>query len=146
MKKLTEWTLWTFLGRWLLTRVEAPLIRRRLTMAKSSASTLSNIWKDISIHAGNKDPCYEGVGFPVALYGCETWVGGKADRRASSWIIQSITGDQPSLKHRIDKHKLNYFGREIALKKIIIDGTLKEHVVRKTQTRTEMEWRTEGDH
>ena len=73
-----------FLGS-MLTRVEAPLILGDDWLwLKSSASTLSNIWKDISIYSGNKDLCYESVGFSVALYGGKTWVVGKADRSASS--------------------------------------------------------------
>ena len=65
--------------------------------------------------------------FQIALYGCETWTVGKADRRATSafemWCwrklfgisyrdhitnerIQSLIGKQPSITTKIDQHML----------------------------------------
>jgi len=106
-------------------------IRRRLAMAKTSASSLSNIWKDKDITRATKIRVMKALVFPVALYGCETWAVGKADRRMISafemWCwrkllgitwkdritneyVKSIIGDQPALTTRIDKYKLQYFG------------------------------------
>ena len=100
-------------------------------MAKTSASTLSSIWKDKDITRATKVRVMKALVFPVALYGCETWAVGKADRKLISsfemWCwrkllgitwkdritnehVRSIIGDQPSLVSRIDKHKLQYFG------------------------------------
>ena len=48
-------------------------IRRRLAMAKTSASTLSSIWKDQDITRATKVRVMKALVYPVALYGCETW-------------------------------------------------------------------------
>ncbi len=124
-------------------------IKRRLAMAKTSASTLSTIWKDNDITRATKIGVMRALVFPVALYGCETWAVGKADRKMISsfemWCwrkllgitwkdhitneyVKSVVGDQPPLVSRIDKHKLQYFGHICRrsgdnLEKIIIQGT-----------------------
>jgi hypothetical protein len=124
-------------------------IKRRLAMAKTSASTLSNIWKDKEITRATKIRVMKALVFPVALYGCETWAVGKADRRAISafemWCwrkllgiswrdhitnehVKSVIGDQQQLTTRIDQFKLQYFGHVCRrsgdnLEKIIVQGT-----------------------
>ena len=61
-------------------------IRKRLAMAKITASTLSNIWKDRNITQGTKICVMKALVFLIALYKCETLAVGKADRKAISTI------------------------------------------------------------
>ena len=66
----------------------------RQGMTKSSASTLSNIWKDRNITRATKIRVMKALLFPVAFYGCETWAVGKAAQWAQinfSTLIQRWT-------------------------------------------------------
>ena len=127
-------------------------IKRLLAMAKTSASALSHVWKDKNLTRAIKIRVMKALVFPIALYGCETWALGVADRRSLSafemwcwskllgvsWIdhvtnehIVSIIGEQ-SLTTRIDQYKLQYFGHVSRrsgdnLEKIIIQGTFERN-------------------
>ena len=55
-------------------------IRRRLAMARTSAISLTDIWKDRGISRTTKVRLMNAFVFPIATYGSETWAVGKADR------------------------------------------------------------------
>ena len=55
-------------------------IRRRLAMARTSAISLTDIWKDRGISRTTKIRLMNALVFPIATYGSETWAVGKADR------------------------------------------------------------------
>ena len=55
-------------------------IKRRLPLGRKVMTNLDSIFKSRDITA-NKGPSSQGYGFPVVMYGCESWTVKKAERR-----------------------------------------------------------------
>ena len=72
-------------------------------MAISSASTISNTWKERIITRASKIRVMKALVFPVTLYGCETWAVGKADSRVisafSDVVLEKATYDITERSH-----------------------------------------------
>ena len=125
-------------------------IKRRLAMARTSATALSTIWKDRGISKATKIRIMEALIFPIATYGAETWSVGVADAKKMSafemWCwrkllgiswkdhitnesVRGHIGDRTSLCDKIRHSKLRYFGHIARrggdnLEKVIIQGQI----------------------
>ena len=56
-------------------------VKRRLCLGRKAMTGLTKIWKDKNISLQTKIKLVNALVFPVVLYGCETWVMRKAERR-----------------------------------------------------------------
>ena len=125
-------------------------IKRRLAMARTSANTLSTIWKDRGISKATKIRIMNALVFPVATYGAETWAVGVADTKkisafemwcwrkllGISWkdhktndFVRSQIGTKTSLCDNVRNSKLRYFGHIDRrngdnIEKVLIQGSI----------------------
>ena len=56
-------------------------IRRRIALGRVTMSSMSKIWRDRGITLETKVKLIKALIFPIALYGSETWVLRKGDRK-----------------------------------------------------------------
>ena len=56
-------------------------IKRRLLPGRKVMTNLDSIFKSRDITVVNKGPSSQGYGFPVVMYGCESWTIKKAERQ-----------------------------------------------------------------
>ena len=56
-------------------------IKRRLLLGRKVMTNLDSIFKSRDITVVNKGPSSQGYGFPVVMYGCESWTIKKAERQ-----------------------------------------------------------------
>ena len=56
-------------------------IKRRLLLGRKVTTNLDSILKSRDITLPTKSPRSQGYGFPVVMYGCESWTVKKAERR-----------------------------------------------------------------
>ena len=56
-------------------------IKQKITMGKSAIQRLEKIWKDKNVKLDTTTKLVKMLIFPVALYGCETWVMKKRERK-----------------------------------------------------------------
>ena len=59
---------------------------RRLALGREAMTGLNKMWKDKYITITTKCGIVNALGFPVVLYGCESWTITKSERR----IIDSV--------------------------------------------------------
>ena len=57
-------------------------IKRRLLLGRKVMTNLDSIFKSRDITVVNKGPSSQGYGFPVVMYGCESWTIKKAERQS----------------------------------------------------------------
>ena len=55
-------------------------IKRCLFLGRKVMTNLDSIFKSRDITVVNKGPSSQGYGFPVVMYGCESWTVKKAER------------------------------------------------------------------
>ena len=106
-------------------------IKRRLLLGRKAITNLNSILKSRDITLPTKICLVKAMGFPVVMYGCESWIIKKAERgridafelccwrrllrvpwtakRSSQSILQKISLEY-SLKGLMLKLKLQYFG------------------------------------
>ena len=60
---------------------DSPEVKKRIAITKSTTTALTTIWKDRSISKKTKIRLLNALVFPIASYGCETWVLKKSDKR-----------------------------------------------------------------
>ena len=109
-------------------------IKRRLLLGRKVMTNLDSILKSREHYFANKGPCSQSYGFPVVMYGCESWTVRKAEcrkidtfelwcwrrlltvpwtaRRSNQSILKEIS-PQCSLEGLILKLKLQSFGHLI---------------------------------
>ena len=56
-------------------------IRRRLRLGRAAVRELDKILKDKDVSLGTKIKIIQTMVFPIAMYGCESWMVKKADRK-----------------------------------------------------------------
>ena len=61
-------------------------IERRLFLGRKTMTNLDSILTSRNIHFANKSPYSQNYGFPVVIYGCESWTVKKAEH----WIIDAF--------------------------------------------------------
>ena len=136
-------------------------IKRRLLLGRKVMTNLDSIFKSRHYFA-NKGPSGPGCGFPVVMYGCESWTVKKAEhqridafelccwrrllrvpwtaRRSNPSILKEI-GPRCSLEGMMLKLKLQYFGhlmqRVDSLEKTLILGGIRG---RRRRGRQRMRW------
>ena len=55
-------------------------IKRCLLLGRKAVTNLDSIFKSRDHYFANKGPSSQGYGFPVVMYGCESWTVKKAER------------------------------------------------------------------
>ena len=100
-------------------------------MARASCISLTDIWKDRGISRETKIRIMHTLVFPIALYGCETWSVGMADKKkivafemwcwrrmlripwmehkTNDFVLNQI-GQNATVFTKIERSKLQYFG------------------------------------
>ena len=125
-------------------------------------TNLDSIFKSRDINFANKGPSSQGYGFPVVMYGCESWTGKKAEcqridgfelwcwrrllrvpwtaRRSNQSILKEISPGC-SLEGLMLKLKLQYFGHLVrrvdSLEKTLMLGGIGD---RRRRGRQRMRW------
>ena len=106
-------------------------IKRRLLLGRKVITNLNSIFKSRDITVVNKGPSSQGYGFPVVMYGCESWTIKKTElqrtnafelwccrrllrvpwtsRTSNQSILKEISPEY-SLEGLMLKLKLQYFG------------------------------------
>ena len=109
-------------------------VRRRIAMGKAAMGGLTSIWKDRGVTMETKVKLVKVLGFPIVLYGAETWTLRKHERRkidafelwcwrrvlrvswmerkTNIWIIENIKPEW-TLESRVPKAALSYFGHVV---------------------------------
>ena len=107
-------------------------IKQRLAMGRSAMQRLEKIWKDKNINLDTKTKLVKTLVFPVALYGYETWVMKKrerkridafelwcwrrmlkiswTERKTNSWVLQQVKPER-SLESKVILASLRYVGQ-----------------------------------
>ena len=125
-------------------------IREKLARGLNTITTLKQLWKSHNIKMDTKMKLMRALVWPVATYGCESWIIKKKEeerinafemkclrqilrvswieKRTNEWVLEK-TGMERSLLNQIKKRKLTYFGHLMrkqgnCLEKEIIQGTV----------------------
>ena len=59
----------------------SPEVKRRLLIGRKVMTNLDSLLKSRDIHLSTKVPLDKAMGFPVVMYGCESWTIKKAEHR-----------------------------------------------------------------
>ena len=109
-------------------------IRRRLAMGRGAVQNMVSIWKSRGMSLGLKVTFLRATAFPIAIYGCESWVMTSGDkkrvdafelwcyrrllrvswveRKTNKWVVEKI-GSVLMLRKSMAERKMRFFGQVV---------------------------------